>query len=139
MIIPCLISLLPGWHRDRVKRKIIFNEIKSHNCYLYSNSKPVIFFKYKIFISIILFYYNPTKPKVLHYYSKIKKNKKFSLTYIIVINMTIKDSCEIPQCVEKDRIKVRPILSFVSDATYHDSVKDKAKSIEVMCRCNTAN
>ena len=44
-----------------------------------------------------------------------------------------------PQDAEKGRIKVRPAVSFVSDATYHDSVKDKSKFIEVMCRYNTAN
>ena len=55
------------------------------------------------------------------------------------MNKSIKDSCEKPQDAEKDRIKVRPAVSFVSDATYHDSVKDKAKFIEVMCRYNTTN
>ena len=30
-------------------------------------------------------------------------------------------------------------MSFVSDITYNDSVKDKVKLIEVMCRYNTAN
>ena len=55
------------------------------------------------------------------------------------MNKAIKDSCEKPQDVEKGRIKVRPAVSFVSDTTYHDSVKDKAKFIEVMCRYNTAN
>ena len=44
-----------------------------------------------------------------------------------------------PQDAEKGRIEVRPAVSFVSDATYNDSVKDKAKFIEVMCRYNTAS
>ena len=50
------------------------------------------------------------------------------------MNKAIKDSCEKPQDAGKSRIEVRPAVSFVSDATYHDSVKDKAKFIEVMCR-----
>ena len=47
------------------------------------------------------------------------------------MNNAIKDSSENPQDAEKGRIEVRPAVSFVSDATYHDSVKDKAKFIEV--------
>ena len=55
------------------------------------------------------------------------------------MNKAIKDSCEKTQDVEKGRIEVRPVVSFVSDATYHDSAKDKAKFIGVMCRYNSAN
>ena len=55
------------------------------------------------------------------------------------MNKAIKDSCEKPQHAEKGRIEVSPAVSFVSDATYHDSVKDKAEFIEVLCRYNTAN
>ena len=47
------------------------------------------------------------------------------------MNQAIKESCEKPQDAEKGRIEVRPAVSFVSDATYNDSVKDKAKFIEV--------
>ena len=55
------------------------------------------------------------------------------------MNQAIKESCEKPQDAEKGRIEVRPAVSFVSDATYNDSVKDKAKFIKVMCRYNTAS
>ena len=64
--------------------------------------------------------------------------KHYSLKSTIM-NKVIKDSWKKSQDAEKGRIKVRPAVSSVSDATYHDSVKDKAKFIEVMCRYNTAN
>ena len=32
-----------------------------------------------------------------------------------------------------------PVVSFISDDTYHDSVKENAKFIKIMCRYNTDN
>ena len=50
------------------------------------------------------------------------------------MNKGINDSYKKLQDVEKGRIEVGPTVSFVSDATYYDSVKDKARFIKVMCR-----
>ena len=43
-----------------------------------------------------------------------------------------------PQDVEKREIEVRPATSLVSDANYHDSAKDKATFIDVMCKTTDA-
>ena len=51
--------------------------------------------------------------------------------------MVTKKLIEKPQDAEKGGIQERPLVSFVSDATYHDLVKGKAKSFWVMCRYNT--
>ena len=55
------------------------------------------------------------------------------------MNKTIKDSCEKLQEAKKGRTEIRPTVSFVSDSTYHDSVKVKAKFIKVIHRYNTTN
>ena len=48
------------------------------------------------------------------------------------MNKAIKDLCEEPQDTEKGRIEVRPTISFISHASYHESIKDKSKFIEVV-------
>ena len=55
------------------------------------------------------------------------------------MNQAIKDLCEKSQDAEKGIIEVRPAISFVSDASYHDSSKNKSKFIEMMCRYNPTN
>ena len=55
------------------------------------------------------------------------------------MNEVIKDPREKSQDAERERIKVRPAVSLVSDINYHDLVKDNAKFIKVKCRCNTIN
>ena len=42
----------PRWHRGTDKRQIIFSKIKSHNYYLHSNYKHIIF------INLLLIYFN---------------------------------------------------------------------------------
>ena len=52
------------------------------------------------------------------------------------MNKAMNDLCEEPQDAEKERIEVRRAISFVLDASYHDSSKGKSKFIEMICRYN---
>ena len=67
MIISNATILWHWWHRARIKRERIFNEIKAHNYYLHSNYKPITFVLYNLFISTISYYYNPIITGVYHY------------------------------------------------------------------------
>ena len=59
------------------------------------------------------------------------------------MNQAIRDSCKKPEEAEKGRVKIRPSIPFVSDASYSDLDKDKDKSkskfIEVTCRYTLEN
>ena len=54
LIIPFPTALWTRWHRDRIKREIIFNKIKAHTSFLHLNYKPLIFSKFNLFILSIL-------------------------------------------------------------------------------------
>ena len=48
------------------------------------------------------------------------------------------DSSETPKGAEKGRIEVGPIVSLVSDISYHGYIKGMTEFIEVIGRCNTS-
>ena len=50
------------------------------------------------------------------------------------MNQATKDSCSGPGDAERGNIEQRPVVPFVSEATYDSTEKDKGKYIEITCR-----
>ena len=51
----------------------------------------------------------------------------------MIMNKPIEELYKILKNEEKGRIKKRPPVSFVPDSTNHDSVRDMANFIKVVC------